>query len=141
MTGLNILPGFPMIKTLNAHVPWLLMMFLLTIQSSIAGDVLQVTLISGLDKIIHFFIFGVLGWLMTRGADKSNNDFIKRNTLWLIPLIVALFATLDEFHQSMVPGRFADLRDWLSDFSGAILFMIIYKKKKTAKASNSTENL
>lgn len=123
------------IKFLNAHLPWISMMALLTLQSSISGEVLAVDLIHGLDKVVHFFIFGVLGWLLTRGFDKSENIFINRNSTWIIPLIIAFFGAFDEYHQTLTPGRFADITDWLSDFSGAILFMIIYRQKK--KSVNS----
>ncbi|MCB0284475.1 MAG: VanZ family protein [Calditrichaeota bacterium] len=125
------------LKMINAHLPWLLMMALLTLQSSISGDVLSVNLIHGLDKVVHFFIFGVLGWLLTRGFDKTENIFINRNSVWIIPLIIAFFGAFDEYHQTLTPGRFADITDWLSDFSGAVLFMIIYRQKKKSLSSAS----
>ena len=117
------------IKGLNAHFPWILMMFLITIESAISGALLQIEMIAGLDKLIHFMIFGLLGWLLSRGAWKSNNPFLIRNFVWIVPFIAACFAVSDEIHQALIPGRFPDPFDWLADICGVILFMILFKKK------------
>ncbi len=87
----------------------------------------------GLDKLIHFSIFGILGWVMTRGFILSENLFIKKQFVWLIPISIGLFAILDEYHQSLVPGRFPDFLDWTADFLGAVFFMWLYKKVRRHK--------
>jgi VanZ family protein len=35
--------------------------------------------------------------------------------------IAAGYGIFDEFHQSFVPGRSADIRDWFADVSGALI--------------------
>lgn len=117
------------IKQINAHLPWLLIMFLITVQSAMTSEELDVNLPGMLDKIIHFMIFGVLGWLMVRGFTKNKGSYLFANFLWLVPLIGGFFGILDEFHQATVPGRFADPLDWLADILGIVIFMLLFKKK------------
>ncbi|MBL1204706.1 MAG: VanZ family protein [Calditrichaeota bacterium] len=105
------------------------MMLLITIQSGLSSELLSVKIPKGVDKIIHFAIFGLLGWLMTRGFLMSEKIFLKKHYLWLVPLIGALFAVLDEFHQALVPGRYPDFFDWTADFLGIVVFMLLYKKR------------
>jgi len=118
---------------LNAHFPWVLMMVLLLMQSSLASDVLKINIFQGMDKIIHFFIFGVLGWLLTRGLVIGGHALIRMNFLWIVPVIGGLFAFFDELLQSTVPGRSADVYDWLADFCGIVVFMLLYRKKFNLK--------
>ena len=90
-------------------------------------------LIKGLDKIIHFLIFGVLGWLMARGFSNSTKAYVRKNYSWLILLVAFSFAVVDEIHQSMVPGRYPDISDWAADVAGIIIFMFWYKKRYPIK--------
>lgn len=119
-------------KQFNAHLPWTLMIALISIQSSISPEMLSFHMPKGLDKLIHFSIFGILGWVMTRGFVMTESKFIKKGYMWLVPLIAGLFAIVDEFHQTFVPGRSLDFMDWVADFLGAVFFMWLYKKKKLA---------
>ncbi len=63
------------------------------------------------DKLAHGGVFAVLAMLATRASDR-----------WLFALIAAsLYGISDELHQRAVPGRTADLFDWLADTLGAAL--------------------
>lgn len=123
-------------KHLNNHLPWVLMMLLITIQSSLSSELLSLNIPIGVDKLVHFAIFGILGWLLTRGFLSIKNIFMNKNYIWLVPLVASLFALIDEFHQALVPGRSPDFMDFGADFIGAIFFMWLYKKKNLAKQSN-----
>lgn len=113
------------IQFLYAHLPWIVMMVLITIESAMTGAML-VKLSHGLDKIVHFSIFGVLGWLMIRGFSLAQNKRVFKMRFWLTPLLGGVFAVLDELHQALVPGRYPDAKDWLADFIGIIFFMALY---------------
>ncbi len=110
---------------LHAHIPWMLMMTLITIESALTGKVL-VELAHGLDKFVHFMIFGVLGWLLMRGFSLARHTFLRKGRLWWTPLAGGIFAMLDELHQALVPGRYPDVKDWLADFGGICVFMLLY---------------
>jgi len=114
------------INFLNNHLPWLLVMTLIIIESGISGDKFGPSFDSS-DKISHFLIFGLLGWLLIRAVFKQKNTFIQQNYFWIVLTVVAVFAISDEIHQLYTPGRYFEVFDWIADMSGAALFMYIYK--------------
>lgn len=66
---------------------------------------------AGADKVAHAGAYGVLGALLTVATGRP----------WLAVLISALFGVSDEFHQSFVPQRAADVYDVLADTIGATI--------------------
>lgn len=118
-----------MIQTLNAHLPWLLLMITITIQSSLSNIRLPDLGFDFIDKAVHFLVFGMLGWLLARGMSKSNRPILKNHSMIFILVAGGLFGLIDEWHQSMVPGRMADIRDWLADMAGIYLFALYYNWK------------
>lgn len=76
------------------------------------------------DKIAHFGIFGILGFLMTRAVVFGRREAGWRSVLAGL-LVIAIYAALDEFHQSFVPGRSVEVTDFLADCLGAGVFSII----------------
>lgn len=75
------------------------------------------------DKVHHmgaYFIMGVLAWLCFRAYLSKP---------WLLSLCSILFCSLygisDEWHQSFVPGRSADVLDWVADTVGATLALVL----------------
>jgi VanZ family protein len=68
-----------------------------------------------LDKVGHFFLYGVFGLLAMRAALQLEGA--GRAALRVL-LIVALFGAADEWHQQFIPGRSKDPADWLADTLG-----------------------
>jgi len=116
-------------RVLNAHLPWLLMMIIISVQSSMSILRLPDLGIGFADKIMHLIVFGVLGWLIARGMHRSEVPFIQKKILFFTLLLGGLFGLMDEWHQSTVPGRQSDIKDWLADIAGIIIFAIYYKLK------------
>jgi VanZ family protein len=117
------------IQLLNAHLPWLLMMMIISFQSSMSNIRLPDLGIQFIDKIMHLTVFGVLGWLIARGMYKSNITIVNRYFMLFTLLVGGLFGLIDEWHQYTVPGRRADITDWLADLTGIMLFGLYYKWK------------
>lgn len=95
---------------------WAAFLFLLSSNSTLPVD-----LSSGLDKVAHFGAYLVLGFLVALGADRLD-----------LPLALAIvlgagYGVLDEFHQSMVPGRTATVGDWLADLAGVAVGVLLYR--------------
>ena len=71
------------------------------------------------DKLIHATAYAVMGILAWRCFIHLNKPTL------LIGLIAVLFSSTygvsDEFHQSFVVGRDADVFDWLADTIGAMI--------------------
>lgn len=77
------------------------------------------------DKLAHLLVFGLLATAVLRIPYVINKSW--RGVLLTI-LIVSGYAILDEFRQSLTPGRAVELNDWIADTLGAILASILYLK-------------
>ena len=76
---------------------------------------------SGIDKILHFLIFTLLGFLF-RGS------FPKISFLYYI-CILSIYAVLTEIMQdAMQMGRSGEILDLVADFSGLLFGYYIYNK-------------
>jgi len=74
----------------------------------------------GEDKLIHAFVFGILGFF-TLGAMKTRADGYRAVQPWLAVTLVTVYGVLDEFHQHFVPGRTSDIHDVMADAVGGML--------------------
>jgi VanZ family protein len=74
----------------------------------------------GEDKLIHAFVFGILG-IFTLGAMKTRADGYRAFQPWLAVTLVTAYGVLDEFHQHFVPGRTPDIHDVMADAVGGML--------------------
>jgi VanZ family protein len=74
----------------------------------------------GEDKLIHAFVFGILGFF-TLGSMKATADVYRTFQPWLAMILVTLYGVLDEFHQHFVPGRTPDIHDVMADAVGGML--------------------
>lgn len=76
------------------------------------------------DKVLHillYFGFGILLFLTLRSTGRP---VIKALALAL--LIGILYGATDEFHQSFVPGRSANIMDMVADVTGLLFAMSIF---------------
>lgn len=71
------------------------------------------------DKLLHGLAYTVLGALLLHGFQGSGCP--PRRALVLAVALASFYGATDEFHQSFVPGRNADVLDWVADTLGAAL--------------------
>jgi len=78
-----------------------------------------------MDKLAHFLVFGLLATAVLR-----NPFFLRRSWRGALAaaLIVSICGLLDEFRQSMTPGRMVELGDWIADTLGAGVAVAVYLK-------------
>ncbi len=81
--------------------------------------------ISGYDKIIHIFEYGILGFLLAFGFNIKS---VKAQSLVLVYCFLTgiLLGVTDEIHQYFVPYRMFDIKDILADTVGIILGIFFY---------------
>lgn len=85
------------------------------------------------DKLNHFLAYFVLGFFLHLTL-KYQTKFpaLKKNILLITVIIASGYGLLDELHQLFVPGRSAEVLDWVADFigaiSGSLLAEAIYRK-------------
>ncbi len=77
------------------------------------------------DKLAHFILYGVLGFLFLRALTRGNYSTLTLSVLGLSVLLTSLYGITDEYHQSFVPGRNPDVQDWMADTLGAMLVCTI----------------
>lgn len=87
------------------------------VATSIPGSALPpMSPFAGADKVVHFAMYGVLAVLVGRAIAMGEG----RN-VWMALAVIALMAAGDEWHQQWIPGRSADVHDWMADVAGAIV--------------------
>jgi VanZ family protein len=83
-------------------------------------------------KVGHFFGYGLVGLIFRNAWYNSAKAFSWLMRTWLTPFAVSLsvastflVASLDEWHQTFLPGRVGSLRDVLLDAAGALFLNVI----------------
>ena len=90
--------------------------------TSLPAKALPVDLPHPVDWIGHFGMYGGLGVLIARAARLRG--WSPRWLIWAAAAL-ALGAALDELHQLFVPGRDAEVTDWLADTVGATAGLVV----------------
>lgn len=88
----------------------------------------------GADKVAHFIEYLILAFLFYRGM--RGERWGKALPAWLFVVVACLaIGTLDEFHQRFIPGRDANIWDWLADATGIVSGTLIamYRLKPIEK--------
>jgi len=81
------------------------------------------------DKLMHGSAYAILG-LLAWTAFKHHLSHVILLAFASIAF-ASLYGVSDEFHQSFVPGRDADVWDWLADTLGASLMVVGLYRMRT----------
>jgi VanZ family protein/UDP-2,3-diacylglucosamine pyrophosphatase LpxH len=73
------------------------------------------------DKLAHASVFAALAAALEYALAKARPDLPLYRRHLLVFVAVSAFGALDECHQSFVPGRDADVFDWVADTLGGVL--------------------
>ena len=111
---------------------WAAVLFLLT---EIEGT--NALLPAGTDKLVHGGLYSILGLSLAWG--RARTGFTGSTALLLI--IGAGYGALDEWHQSFVPGRDANLGDWMADVVGVMLGLMLFARfHSSSREGRSQDN-
>lgn len=73
------------------------------------------------DKVNHFAMFSIGGWLATAALRASKPKMTTTKAVLLGVLIISVFGIFDEMLQTVTPGRSGgDVYDWLADTLGGL---------------------
>jgi VanZ family protein len=72
------------------------------------------------DKDGHALLYAGLAVLVLRAASGARWDGLTLGTATAAVAFAAVYGITDEFHQWFVPGRTADVYDWVADCVGAV---------------------
>lgn len=76
---------------------------------------------------VHALEYGLLAALLWRAAQRT--PALSCWSWQASLLITLLYAASDEVHQAFVPGRYADVRDWLADAAGAAVAVWLLQRR------------
>lgn len=108
-----------MSRTLRAWAPAVLWAAVLFAVSSRAT--LPVSLHSGSDKLAHFGAYLILGLAIGLARSRTGLSFVAALAIGV------LYGASDEFHQHFVPGRSADVADWIADSLGVASGLLLHR--------------
>lgn len=80
--------------------------------------------IINLSTVYHFGVFFMFTFFLTLSLINKKLD---KKTILIILLLSLAYGMSDEFHQLFVIGRFADVKDALTDFAGSICSVALIK--------------
>ena len=117
--------------------PWLAAAFtwsvaILALGSIRVNDPSWQPLFAGADKVTHAVIYAIAAYFWRRSFRSQG-----RATTWLVVAGVAALGVVDEWHQRSVPGRSADVFDWVADTLGALAGTLVWRRlhaRKTVSA-------
>jgi VanZ family protein len=93
------------------------------------------------DKVLHFLGYALLGALLLRAFYTTSINHRLKLIFLLSVLLAGLYGISDEFHQSFVPYRDADVMDALADFLGSAFgagaFLFLKEREFTEKMSHA----
>ena len=90
--------------------------------TSVPGSAVPEVAIESGDKLVHVALYAILGALTLRAAGNSGHPI---RTVGIVGMAVSLFGIVDELHQLFVPGRSADVIDWMADTIGGMTGAVI----------------
>lgn len=124
-----------MFHKIKYQVPTAIWTFIILVLTLTPGRNVPRVPIEGLDKVVHFFLFGILAFLFLRGSfqesqkEKSKKIFLS----FLTPLALGIII---EFCQNYVPGRSFSMMDILANtlgiLAGITTFLLIRKPETSS---------
>jgi VanZ family protein len=92
------------------------------------------------DKLLHAGGYGLLGAMLYRAF--AGEGVARGRAILLAIFATSLYGITDEWHQSFVPMRSADVLDWMADTTGGAIAAACYAACQygfTSAASTSTD--
>ncbi|MFZ1518171.1 MAG: VanZ family protein [Ignavibacteriaceae bacterium] len=107
------------------HLPliiyWIILFILTSLPTGLAIETRDVS-----DKLLHFGAYGLLSVLLHLNMYFQNKFIRLKNSPATFTLVIAsIYGLIDEIHQMFVPGRSAEFLDWVADFSGSLVAVLI----------------
>jgi hypothetical protein len=84
-------------------------------------------------NLLHVPLFAGLAFCLLKTL--SGGQEIHARLCWVVFLVTAVYAAMDEWHQSFVPGRFASVGDFLLDITGILSTILIMRWKGLCAAT------
>jgi VanZ family protein len=97
--------------------------------TSIPGSKIPDLGIPFIDKFVHFGMYAVLGFLVTRAVDGPTRAMVVRSIV-IGFIICSAIGAADEWHQTYMPSRSTDPADWLADSAGGLVGALTWATRR-----------
>ena len=114
-------------------LPTLAYMALIWTLSSIPRVVAPVVIFKMQDKVVHLIEYAILAILCCYSVARTRPRWKTPAVFLLSAFAATLWGAIDEWHQSFVPNRNADLMDAVADALGAIIGCALFLGIATAR--------
>jgi VanZ family protein len=121
-------------KVLLVYIPLAIYWVVIFIATTIPVDKMPKLFIAQ-DKLEHFAAYFFLEILLALTFHFQNkSEFLKQKPIFFSIAVLIIYAAFDEIHQYFIPGRYADVLDWVADVIGGLFAIILVKwfLKKTS---------
>jgi VanZ family protein len=115
-------PGVSPVVAWLAVIAWMTVIFILSSQPDLGEGLGRWRF--GLAKVGHVVVFTILGVLVAHAMDRVR---LSRRTWWTL-VFVAIYAIVDELHQSFVPGRTPMLMDVMIDSTSGLVGALVWSR-------------
>jgi VanZ family protein len=103
-------------------IGWAIFIF---VASSIPSKSLPSFAIKISDLLIHFFVYTILGVLLSFAATDARGGINWKAGMIIVALGI-LYGASDEFHQQFVEGRVATISDFVADSAGTVFGVTLF---------------
>ena len=90
--------------------------------------------VSSEDKLAHIVSFGLLAFLFWKFAESFNRRLSNR-FVWIALIVLAAYATLDEYLQQFV-NRYTCLPDWIANLTGIVVVLLALELHRRYRSSS-----
>jgi VanZ family protein len=80
-------------------------------------------------KIAHLTEYAILGFLAARAFRTSTRPAIRDRWFLICAILIIVYALLDEYHQSFVPGRTSSIYDSFIDMAGGLAALLVIRSR------------
>lgn len=120
-------------KVWLVYIPLIIYWLILFVATTIPVE--RLPSIGFTDKINHFIAYFVLAVLVNLTLIYQRKSKFLFEKAQIATIVICLFyGAVDELHQMLVPGRFADTWDWVADalgaFSGVLFVYFLINRLK-----------
>lgn len=110
------------------HFPFLLWLTVIFVESSFPADAYPKIEIWSADKLVHIGVYGLLAALAYISLiHQEKYPTLFKHALLFTVIVCAVYGAIDEIHQYFVPNRDCEFWDWLADFWGALIMILLIK--------------
>ncbi len=82
------------------------------------------------DKLLHFIAYFILGISLQFSVFGLNKNLQIKHSISIVLIIGLAYAGFDEYHQSKVPNRDANIYDFIADAIGLVVSTLLINKIK-----------